>query len=86
MSKTDGVWILTSENNDYDQHGEYFRAVFAKKPSLKELATYFAERGSTSANVMEAVAFLEHVLAGGGRRGVENEWYNLEFVPFLGGS
>lgn len=27
------VWILTSQYNDYDQHGEYFEEVFYKEPS-----------------------------------------------------
>lgn len=27
------VWVLTSEVNDYDQHGDYFLAVFKNKPS-----------------------------------------------------
>jgi len=31
------VWILTSEYNDYDQHGEYFEAVFAQKPTLQQI-------------------------------------------------
>lgn len=79
---TKGVWILTSENNDYDQHGSYFRAAFEKKPTLKELAEFFADGGSSSANVMEAVALLEHILAGGGRRKFEDEWFNLDFVSF----
>lgn len=34
------VWILTEEYNDYDQHGEYFVAVFADKPTTEQLNFY----------------------------------------------
>lgn len=33
------IWILTSEHNDYNQHGEYFLAAFHTKPSITELAS-----------------------------------------------
>ena len=33
------VWILTSEYNEYDQHGEYFEHIWFHKPSLKELSS-----------------------------------------------
>lgn len=77
-----GVWILTSEYNDHDQHGEYFEAAFENKPSLKELAEFFTSANNMPRNVMEAVAFLEHVLAGGGRQKNEQQWWNLSLVPF----
>lgn len=77
------VWVLTSSYNDYDQHGEYFEAVFAKKPDLKILAEFFKMKGGKSGDVMEAVAFLEHVRAGGGRRGTEHMWYGLDEVSTL---
>ena len=79
---SNGVWILTSENNDHDQHGAYFRACFKDKPTLRDLAEFFAMNDGYTGNVMDAVAFLEHLLAGGGRRGTEYEWFNLEFVEF----
>lgn len=31
------VWILTTEYNQYDQHGEYFINVFADKPTRDQL-------------------------------------------------
>lgn len=37
---SNSVWILTSEYNDYDQHGEYFEAVFFDKPTAEELEKY----------------------------------------------
>lgn len=72
---------MTRSINEYDQDGEYFEAVFANKPSLKTLADHFKynDRG-ISVNVFEAISFLEHVLAGGGRRDTEYEWYDLQEV------
>lgn len=79
MSKK--CWVLTRSVNEYDQYGEYFEAVFVNKPSLKTLADYFKynDRG-ISVNVFEAISFLEHVLAGGGRQDTEYEWYDLQEV------
>lgn len=61
------VWVLTSSCNDYDQHGEYFEAVFKDKP--------------TRESIMEACGVTEegadHILLGGGRKGGEYVWFNL---------
>jgi hypothetical protein len=64
---TDDIWILTSEYNDYDQHGEYFEAVFVGKPTAKQIEEHCGvnEIGST------------HILAGGGRIKHQDQWYNL---------
>ena len=32
------MWILTSEYNDYDQHGEYFEAAWLEKPTKEQLS------------------------------------------------
>lgn len=82
MAKPD-VWILTQEFNDYDQHGAYFVAAFDGKPTIARMAEVLDMRGAehdTTFNVMAAVALIEHILQGGGRRGVENNWYRLEKV------
>ncbi len=34
------VWVLTEEYNEYDQHGEYFLAVFKDEPTEKDLKHY----------------------------------------------
>lgn len=34
------VWILTYQVNDYNQHGDYFEAVFKEKPTLEELMSF----------------------------------------------
>lgn len=79
------VWVLTREINAYEQDGAYFEAVFKTKPSLKTLAEYMQRQSHrVGDDVMAAVAFLEHLRAGGGRRGVENEWFVLEEVEVLG--
>ena len=61
------VWILTSEYNEYDQHGEYFEAVFAEKPTTKQIQEIC---GLTE---FEAI----HLLLEGGRKEDEYQWYNL---------
>ena len=52
------VWILTSEHNDYNQHGEVFEGVFAKKPTSAQIQKF--------CGITESGA--DHVLAGGGDR------------------
>lgn len=81
-NKSKTVWVLTQEYNDYDQHGCYFEAVFAEKPSLQDLANYFkySDADSRLGSVMDALEFLEHLRNGGGRRNVEHNWYYLEEV------
>jgi hypothetical protein len=67
------VWVLTSEHNDYDQHGEYFHAVFASKPTAEMMNK--AGVGSESA---------AHLLkTGGGRRKSEDSWYWLREVEAI---
>lgn len=39
------MWILTEEFNDYDQHGEYFRAAWNEKPTEEVLLNFFIEGG-----------------------------------------
>lgn len=75
MATVNTVWVLTFETNDYDQHGEYFVAVFAEKPSTEKLAKALTG--------VADVALLEHIRAGGGRRAVEYIWYNLAEEPLL---
>ena len=73
------VCVLTSEHNLHDQQGEYFEAVFAKHPSVQTLADWLRRHGGYGhMDVMEAVSLIEHIRAGGGRRGTEDIWYNLK--------
>ena len=62
-----GVWVLTREVNDYDQHGAYFVAVFGCKPTHEQLTALEVPTHR-----------LRHVLNGGGRIDSEYEWFNLE--------
>lgn len=66
------VWILTSEYNDYDQHGEYFEAIYGSKPTAEQLMKDHDMSADDAA----------HVLSGGGRRNHEHQWFWLrEQVP-----
>jgi hypothetical protein len=70
------AWILTREINEYDQDGEYFVAVFRSKPSheiledILNIDPYYGKK------------LIEHILAGGGRRDNEHEWYHLRHVEY----
>ena len=61
------VWILTEEYNEYDQHGEYFLAVFAEKPTAEKLIKIGVHESE-----------VEHVLSGGCRIKNEHQWYHLK--------
>lgn len=63
------IWVLTREINQYDQDGEYFVAVYVGKPHHTQL---------TASGVPQNR--LRHVLDGGGRVGVEYEWFHLRRV------
>ena len=64
--KPNCVWVLTEEINSYDQHGEYFLAVFANVPHHSELTEYGVPKNR-----------LRHVLNGGGRVKWEDKWFYL---------
>ena len=70
MANETTVWVLTREINEYDQHGEYFVAVFGSKPPPRLLRD----------NGVPRVA-LRHVLNGGGRISDEYEWFYLRATP-----
>ncbi len=63
------VWVLTREINQYDQDGEYFVAVFENKPHHTQLSVNGVPQNR-----------LKHVLDGGGRVGIENEWFFLREI------
>ena len=63
------VWVLTREENQYDQFGEYFDAVFSTKPSVEQVMTHVGGKKTA-----------EHVLMGGGRMSDEDTWYFLREV------
>lgn len=70
------VWILTSEHNDYDQHGEYFLEVFKDKPTIEQLAV------SLNMEINEFTSeTLSHILRGGGRRDKNfHDFYNWYYL------
>jgi len=81
QKKLMSVWVLTREHND--QQGKYFEALFLAKPTRQELAEHFEnnDRPPEWNDIMAAVAFLNNLLEGGGRRDLEDVWYNLEEIP-----
>ena len=74
-------WVLTRSINAYDQDGDYFVAVFDKEPTILDLAKVL-KMETPAGDVMSAVALLEHIRQGGGRRDVEDEWFDLQKVEF----
>ena len=63
------IWILTSEFNEYDQHGEYFVKAWPRKPTLEELT----EAGDWGSDM----SYAAHVQSGGGQLDAEDEWWFL---------
>lgn len=80
--KNDGAWVLTREVNDYNQDGEYFVAIFDKKPSISELIDFFNGDMVSGISAKELLKWVIHVHEGGGRRASEDEWYMLDYKPF----
>ena len=78
------AWVLTREINEYDQDGEYFVAVFISKPSILDIAKTLEWKGVKTIGDLNTVdkKFIDHILAGGGRRDIEDEWYHLREVEF----
>ena len=70
----DYVWVLKSAYNDYDQHREYFIAVFRSLPTLKQLA----EETETSLVYIHGIEAMERLQLGGGREKYEDSWYLLD--------
>jgi hypothetical protein len=69
------VWILTSEHNEYDQHGEYFIEAFYPKPSGEKIV-----KALEKVNDERLDDYIDHILDGGGRVGFEHIWYHLKEI------
>ena len=85
MSNSKEVWVLTTEYAGYDQHGEYFEAVWPSKPSIAQLAVYFQMSEQTGGlNVMRAVEFLETLRNTGSAKMTDGDdiTYSLELKGF----
>lgn len=61
------IYILTSEYNEYDQHGEYFVKVYFSRPTIEQIATDLECDND----------YAEHILKNGGRLKYEYVWYFL---------
>ena len=60
------IWVLTKEYNDYRQHGEYYVKAWTHQPTPAELMAHGVPDWE-----------VDHVLKGGGRNGIDDEWFNL---------
>lgn len=64
------MWVITKSVNDYNQHGDYFVAVFTEKPTFAELKVLLNLDDVTAGKLTR----------GGGRQNIEGVWYNLEDI------
>ena len=71
------IYVLTREENRYDQCGEYFECAFFKEPSIDDVRRALNLSGNTDED------FLSHIKNGGGRRGDEEIWYYLRAVETI---
>lgn len=63
------MWILTYEENDYNQHGEYFLAAWSNKPSIEQLEKVLKADKSEYT--------IEEVYQNCGRLRSTRRWYNF---------
>lgn len=84
-------WVLTSEYNEYDQHGEYFVDVWDHKPSKEEVYQALVDHNMHSNLTRARYAIMygestmelaQHLLDGGARRNDEEQWFHLRQEPF----
>lgn len=61
------MWVVTAQVNDYNQHGDYFVAVYRDKPTAEQLKSLLLLSDTT----------IHHILKGGGRQPYEDEWFEL---------
>jgi hypothetical protein len=73
------AYILTAAWNDYDQHGEYFIAWFADKPTPSQLSAILCKYEDIREELL-GYNLVDYVLNGGGRQETENLWYFLRRV------
>jgi len=61
------MWVITRAINQYNQDGDYLVCVFENKPTFQELKKALQLNNVT----------IGKLTRGGGRQGIENEWYFL---------
>lgn len=64
------VWILTMEVNRHDQYGQYFINVYKNKPTREQLLVVDEIDDNN----------VDHILAGGGRKNVEDFFFHLNEI------
>lgn len=70
------VWVLTYEVNEYDQHGEYFAAVFKEKPTPEQLFDWIDEEDRY--RTLNKKEYADWIINQGGRFGIEYQWFHLK--------
>ena len=65
------LWVLTTEYNDYDQHGEYFLAVWPKKPSPEWVQRVVEQERRLREGE------LDFIMSGGGPGQWGHQWFRL---------
>ena len=62
------MWVVTRAINQYDQDGDYLVCVFENKPTFKDLKKILP---------YESDVTIGKLTRGGGRQGIEGEWFFL---------
>lgn len=75
------LWVLTQTYNLYDQQGDYLVTVFLTKPNQETLLQLMYGKPSKNTGYSKTeLEFIEHLLNGGGRIGLEESWYYLSIL------
>jgi len=74
----ESVYVVTRCNNDYDQNGEYFVAVFLTHPTEKQLTKMLQDDSYIADKDLWTTA--KHLDKGGGRIKDEDAWYYMRIA------
>lgn len=75
------LWLLTFEANDYDQHGEYFCAIFFAKPSAYQMVEHLGGTFSHEQLIKNALQLVETGSTENCSERVRKQFYLKEVTP-----